>query len=332
MSRSLLRTRAIAAVRLAYAAFAIVAFSASASAAPYIFFVAANGNDANPCTVVTAPCKTLQRAVNVTPANGTVSVLTALQGHVTINKSITISGDGAPIVGTITISGASTKATLRGLELNGVGIIATGINVTSAAAVHIEDSTVERYTVDGIKMVATTPTELFVSGTVVRDNGARGLLVNDVNARVSVEDSRFESNGAYGIDVAAAGTNVIRSLASGSTQGGILLTGGTTNITETTAVNNGNSGFWLVGNAVATLASSVARGNTFGLRIDSGAATIVDGVIDNNFDKGIISYGTVTMINSLVVSIVNNGTIYTRQNNSVGGNVSGSSPVPFAAY
>ena len=60
---------------------------------------------------------------------------------------------------------------------------------------------------------------------------------------------------------------MIRSLASGSTQGGILLTGGTTNITETTAVNDGNSGFWLVTNAVATLASSVARGNTFGLRI-----------------------------------------------------------------
>ena len=138
--------------------FAIFAFSAAAEAAVYISYVASNGNDANPCTVVTAPCKTLTRALSVTPTNGTVRVLTALQSNVVINKSITISGDGAPIVGTITISGASIKVTLRGLELNGVGIIANGIRIDSAATVHIEDCSVERYVGHGIQMVATTAT------------------------------------------------------------------------------------------------------------------------------------------------------------------------------
>ena len=79
MSGSLMRNRAITAVRLVFAAFAIFAFSAAAEAAVYISYVASNGNDANPCTVVTAPCKTLPRAVAVTSANGTVKVLTALQ-------------------------------------------------------------------------------------------------------------------------------------------------------------------------------------------------------------------------------------------------------------
>ena len=49
MSSSLLSNRAIAAVRLAYTAFAIFAFSAAAERR-YITFVASNGNDANPCT------------------------------------------------------------------------------------------------------------------------------------------------------------------------------------------------------------------------------------------------------------------------------------------
>ena len=38
-----------------------------AAEAAHITFVASNGNDANPCTVLTAPCKTLQRAYTVTP-------------------------------------------------------------------------------------------------------------------------------------------------------------------------------------------------------------------------------------------------------------------------
>ena len=150
---------------------------------------------------------------------------------------------------------------------------------------------------------------------------------------MTVEDFRFESNSAYGLDVRAAGTNVIRSLASGSTSRcGIYLSGGTTNITETTLVDNGNSGFWLVSDGVATLASSVARRNIHGLRLDSVSATLIDCVVVDNFDRGLLNYGTVTMTNSVVLRSSIFGTIYTRQNNTVGGSITGSGPVPFAAY
>jgi len=267
MSSSLISNRAIAAVRLVFAAFA---FSASASAAPYISFVAANGNDANPCTVVTAPCKTLQRAVNVTPASGTVSVLTPLQGHVTINKSITISGDGAPIVGTITINSASAIVTLRGLELNGVGIIANGINITSAAAVHIEDCTVERYTGDGITLVATTATQVFISDTVARENTGTGLWLNDANARSTVKDSRFENNG----------------------QAGLFLPAG-----------------------AAYISDSVFTDNNMG--ISNGAAMLIMNCL---------------IVNNVAAAIYNNGTLRTRQNNTVAGTLAGSNAlIPYGA-
>jgi hypothetical protein len=294
-----------AAARLVFVAFAIAAFSAAAEAALYISYVASNGNDANPCTVVTAPCQTLSRAYSVTSPNGTIRVLTALQSNLTVAKNITISGDGAPIVGTIVISGASTLATLRGLELNGVGIIANGIRIDSAATVHIENCTVERYAGDGIKLSATTATELFVSDTVSRDNGGSGLLASDVNAHVTVEDSRFGNNGNTGLVLSVVSANVTRSVASRNLTG-IYMSAGEMNLTETTAADNVN-GFY-VASGVVTLASSVASTNGTGLTVASGAfGLITDSVITNNTTGIINSAGTVTTLqnNTVVRNTVN---------------------------
>ena len=170
-------------------------FSAAAEAAG-LTFVAANGNDANPCTVITAPCKTLQRAYTVTPINGTINVLTSLESTLTINKNIIVAGNGVEIVGSIVIGTSSTNAvvTLRGLALNGAKIYNNGIRIDAAAVVHIEECTVERYNTDGIKLVASTATKLFVSDTVSRDNGGVGLFANDSNALVEVDNSRFQRN------------------------------------------------------------------------------------------------------------------------------------------
>jgi hypothetical protein len=307
---------AAAAARLVFAAFAILAFSAVAEAAPLITFVASDGNDANPCSVVTAPCKTLQRAVNVAAANGTVKVLTPLQNNAVITKNITISGDGAPIVGIIVINSSTAVVTLRGLALNGIGGFANGIRIDAAAAVHIEDCTVERYTGDGIHS-ASAASELFVSGTVARDNGDDGL--HAASAQVSIEDSLFENNISVGVALYGARANVIRSTASGNYHG-IFMTGGTTNVTEMAAVGNGHGnggvGFYFGPDASATLASSVARGNHHGVLLSAGAAvSITESIITSNS-------GT---------AISNAGTLYTRQNNTVGGSLSGNAPIAFPA-
>ena len=301
---------------------------ANPAAAQYITYVASNGNDANACTVITAPCKTLQRAVTVTSANGTVRVLTPLVSSVFINKSITIDGAGNTIVGQITIGGATAVVTLRGLALNGVGGYANGIRIDSAAAVQIQNCTVERYTGDGIKLVATTATKLSVSDTVSHDNGGRGLLVDDTSAEVTVEDSRFERNGSHALYLRAFGANVTRSAASGNIAG-IYLVGGTTNIREATAVGNAGAGFNVDGGAGATLTASVARANLIGLVLAAGtSATITDSVLTNN-SYGIQNYGSLTMANTVIggnptAAIYNNGSLYTRQNNTVGGPINGS--------
>jgi hypothetical protein len=198
-------------------------------------------------------------------------VLTGLQATatLTITRNITISGDGAELIGAFVINNASAVVTLRGLALNGVNALANGIRITAAAAVHIEDSTVERYTGDGIKLEATTATQLFISDIVARENTGSGLVVNDANARLTVEHSRFENN----------------------VQAGLFLAAGS-----------------------ALISDSVFTDNNFG--ISNGAAMLI----------------TNCVISSNPTAIYNNGTLHTRQNNTVGGPLAGGNAlIPYGA-
>lgn len=225
------------------AVFALFAFSAAAEA-QFLTFVSATGNDTQPCTVEAQPCKTVQRGISALSAGGTLRILTDLpqQQAATIAKSMTVEGGGHTMIGRLVINSASAVVALRGLNLTGRGAHAVGISITSAAAVHIEDCTAERYTNSGISLAGTTATKLFVSDTVSRDNGYAGLYVGDANAQVAVADSRFEGNFNSGLYLESANANVTRSIASGGTYG-IVMVGGTTNLTETTAADNSQVGF-----------------------------------------------------------------------------------------
>jgi hypothetical protein len=277
---------------------------AAPAAAQLLTFVSAVGNDANTCLVQARPCRTLQRAIDATAANGEVRLLTRLTGNGAIAKSITIDGAGNTLIGTIVVNGASAKVTLRRLSLNGTGSLGNGINITGAAAVHVEECTVERYTGDGIRLVATTASRLYVSNTVSRDNiNGSGLRVEAGLARVVVEDSRFEGNAiGDGLYLLAQRASVIRSVASGNSDG-VVVAGGAVNITETTTADNG-AGVWVI-KGVAILTSIVASGSGHGLLLYSGAsAEITDSVFTNNH-----------------TGIRYDGTLYTRRNNTVNWNV-----------
>ncbi len=282
---------AITTARVILAGLVLLAFSAAASAGR-LAFVAEDGNDANPCTAVAKPCKTLQRAVNTVAANGTVRVLTPLQASLSVTKSVVIEGDGATLIGAIVVNSPTAVVTLRKLALNGGGSYATGIRIDNAAAVHIEDCTVEHYTNDGIKLVTTTSAELFVLDTASLDNGSDGLYVDAANAQVVIQNSRFENNASTGLFLRVRRGAVTRSIAAGNLQRGIILFGGSASFDETTVADNGNMGFY-IGSGGAMLASSVFHGNTsWGVYIASGAtAMMTDSIVSQN-STGIFNDGT----------------------------------------
>jgi hypothetical protein len=298
--------------RLSLAGSAVLMFSAVSEAAE-TRFVASSGSDANPCTLA-APCRTLGVGVQNTPAGGELVVLDSANygASLAITRSITISADGVtatlPDPGNIVINSAGAVVTLRGLHLKGAGVSGTsGIRIDNAAAVHIENCTIESFRSRGILLTA-DDAELAISDSIVRNNTLSGLEVSASNASVTIDNSRFENNGSNGVTfVGTTQSTITRSIASGNSVNGITQNAGNMNVTWTTAAHNGTNGFLALSGGELTLESSVSRGNGVGLRVSgSGSRARVSRSVFTDNDTGI--------------EITSGATVQTLENNMLLGN------------
>jgi len=164
------------------AAFALL-HASSALAAPSRAWVAWFGQDSDTCGSIVAPCRTMQRALSNVAAGGDVSMLTPIEGDaMTIFKAVNITNDGAGEAAisnfqTLAITaGAGDVVSLRGLVLDGTGFTGTGgIVIRSAAGVHIQNCVIRnfegRIDADGIVLINSGNTQMFVSDTMVFNNG-----------------------------------------------------------------------------------------------------------------------------------------------------------------
>lgn len=192
-----------------------LAISAGAAHADNISFVSTAGSDANACTSA-APCRTLQRAIDVTSEGGEVRIVdSGLFGNRTrIRKSLTIVGGGNTVLlgNPIVVRAAGAVVALRGLTLNGRGKFVTGIFVEEAATVHIEDCLIHGFGFNGI-LVESGDIQVFVIDTTVRDSDT-GLGVRTGNL-VRISNSTVTANGvgvrlSAGATVETRGNNTIR--------------------------------------------------------------------------------------------------------------------------
>jgi hypothetical protein len=163
-----------------------------ASAAFGQTFVSGTGIDTNPCTR-TSPCATFQRAVNVTPYGGTVSVIdTGNYGAVVIQQEITIDGEG---LGSILIS-------------------------TTASAVVIDVPATQSVRIRNLNLVTNSPSASvginFVSGNqVVLDNVKVNGFPYGINVGLSgggyadlfIRNSTI-SDSTYGISIMSSGPSI----------------------------------------------------------------------------------------------------------------------------
>ena len=286
-------------------------------------FVASTGNDANNCSRAT-PCRNFQRGHDAVAAGGEVIALdSAGYGTVTINKSVTISGEGVraaitTVGGTgVNITAAGATVVIRELTITGTNSANgnIGVRINNAAIVYIERCVITGFDGSGISLE--TNNRLFVTDTVSRSNGDNGLLVNAPSggtAIVNVDSSRFEQNGNAGIafDEQSIEASITNSLMSGNGSHGLVIRGTTgnmrANVAHSTAANNGDSGFLVGGSGALELniESSIARGNISNGMIVFGADTIR------------VSNSTVT--NNAVGFNNAAGTFASRGNNTVDGN------------
>lgn len=295
------------------AAAAIALFvSCVPSHAAFQTFVSATGNDSRPCTVQSLPCRTLQRAINVTDFGGEVRILSALGAQfVQVTKPLTISGGGNTMIGTITVAAGPSVVAIRELTLSGRGGVARGINILNAGAVHIENCIVERCSGIGIALASGLSTDLSISDSLSRNNGDSGLVVQPGStARVTIVRSQFDNNALYGMYVGGGQSLISDSTASGNTIG-ILLQAGSTNITRTIVATNDSHGVNLLDGQM-TINSSTARGNATGLRVDGGTARLLSNVFTEN-----------------VTGVSNGGAVASALDNTIDGNTTDTSGTAF---
>jgi hypothetical protein len=294
------------ACKLLVLAACIGAAGSAAQAADNTRYISITGSNANACTLA-LPCRTLHKGISVTPAGGELQILDSgfYGNNATINKSLTISGNGHTVyLGVpLTVDSAGAVVALRGLTLDGQGTILRGIHILDAAAVHIERCVIHGYTEYGIRATA-ADLKLFVLDTTARDN-ANGLGFS--HGRLTVDNSHFDNNVTDGIDVIGDGgdATIRRATASGNGGRGIVAINSPVRITSTVAAHNGNFGLFATGVTNLTLESSAAYAN--------GEA----GLFVGSLAIALISHSTFT---GNVVGINNGGVIRTLVNNVVDGN------------
>ena len=207
---------------------------AASSAQATRTWVSGVGDDANPCSR-TAPCKTFAGAISKTANGGEINCLDPGGfGGVTITKSLTIkchyTEGGVLVSGTnaIVINATATdKVTLRGLDINGIGVGAqtslSGVKVLSAARVDLIDNEIYR----------------FQSGVTIAPTSAQ--------TRVLLKDNHIHNNGIGVIN--AAGNNTItftvatlrHNQIDDNTCGVVTSSGGTNGSTPSAATNCGTA-------------------------------------------------------------------------------------------
>jgi hypothetical protein len=241
-------------------------------------WVSGVGDDVNPCSR-TAPCKTFSGAISKTFINGEIDVLDPGGfGTINITKSMTLDGTQGAGFGSILSSGVNAvivniaagnandplrTVRLRNLALNGTGASGTvgtrtgisGIRILSAAKVYVENVIISDFSQQGINDERATGGQLFVADSVIRNNGANGVLVQP-------------SNGAVGQTINVVLNNV---KVYGNGNVGVFASF----LSKVTAINtdsSGNSfGFFALGGSQLNLESCLSAANNTGVQLDAAA-------------------------------------------------------------
>jgi hypothetical protein len=257
---------------------AIVPAEAQVPQVPRLF-VSGGGNDGNACTF-TAPCRTLQQAFNVAPANAEIDVLDpAGYGPLTISHGISIQGHGFAAITQATGGAAaivvaaqpSDVVLLNGLLLDGESTGLDGNRIQGGASVQIVNCVIRHFSQNGINNQAGGAAVLSISNTITSDSASTGILLARSGALATL-DAVTATNNATGVEVDLGQAIVTNSNLSNNGFNGLNVNGGNVMVKTSVLSNNGN-GSGLAGNqGTAWLARTAIYGNGTGVSV--GSATV----------------------------------------------------------
>lgn len=166
---------------------------------------ATSGNDSNACTR-TAPCKTFQRAVNVTPAWSEVHVMDAGEyGPVTISQAVTIDGGNlGTILATtgdalVVNAGSGAVVQIRNLAIHGDGAT-MGVEFVSGAQLLLENVKVNGFGGSCVIAEVGGSADLVIKDSSIDNCSNAGInLQNSTNLSVEISNTQvhFANTGLY---------------------------------------------------------------------------------------------------------------------------------------
>src|SRR5580704_11858027 len=238
-------------------------------------FVSAAGSDSNNCINVATPCRHFAAAYAKTTAEGEIDVLDpANYGALTIDHGISVQGHGWASVSAVTNGAAITitggdKINISGVILDGgAATNSNGIRFNSAGSLTVRDCVIRNFSNYGILFAPNNSSQLFVSNTLVSDNGYIGISIQSAGPGTAtgvLNHVKIENNTSDGLNAGSGLTG---------TQ--------TINITlsDSVSANNGGSGIFVQSNgsfpvSIMVRNSTVANNGAHGLVATSTGATIL---------------------------------------------------------
>jgi len=291
------------AVSLASCLFAVPANAQTATST----YVSGVGLDTNPCTAV-APCRTLQTALGRTSPGGQIySLDSANYGYVSIKMSVSIlSGRGVTgVLATSSLTGLNINAgandviTLQGLDIDGAGSGASGIQFTSGAALNIQDSVIRGFT-NGINFQPGGASSLLVSKTLISNNST-GINLHGAAASTAVLND---------VQLVGNGTGLAATGASSTASANVTLQ-------NSVIANNRTVGVAAGASSAVSIASSTVTNNAVGLQAQASSSLVQ------------ASKSTLTG-NRTAWQAANGGQVLSASNNAFGGNTGGDTGPPAA--
>jgi hypothetical protein len=286
---------------IAIAALAIaLAVSTSGATVATRTWVSHSGSSTNltaspPCNPQ-APCDTFATATSATAPGGVISCLdNGSFGPVTPFQNVTIDCSGqtagidvSGVTNGVTVNTTNIVVTLRNLSINGNGGTGSGVSISNAAGVTIENCVIQGFTGQngtGIFVQTSNAVQVNVTDTLIAGN-VSGVFISPTGSGATefiFERVRVAKNVGGGILVegdssTGAITGVVRdSVLTGSPAYGILAdsTINTSPVTvslDHTVVGNNGTGVISAGGAAVILNNSTVQVNNTGLFTNTGGA------------------------------------------------------------
>jgi hypothetical protein len=282
-------------------------------------FVSAAGSDSNNCVNVATPCRHLAAAYAATAANGEIYVLDpANYGSLTITGPVSIEGHGwasiAPPSGggnAITISAnTGDKINIIGVVLDGTGLGGSGIQFDSGGSLTVRDCVIRNFG-EGINFIDTASSQLFVSNTVVSDNGDFGVGITTTGSGTTIgvlDHVAMENNAGDGLGAGSSGAHTIKVAVSDSVSAN----------NGSGIVANVDSGYGGTPTSITVRNSTIANNSGYGLQANGAGATIL------------VTRSTITGNTTAwsIIGIGGSGTVLSYGDNNIDGNTNVNSEPP----